>query len=369
MSPKVEPKKEGTPMRALIAAAGVLGLIAAGLIVHGANLADACAGLIGSNGAVNLGRTTTLAAYHDGVEHYVTAFKFQGGGGEFGSLIPLPGVPTNVERGGDWTLQRLQKEVPPRAIPVAGGPTTGGGAGGAGVSVLQEVRIDALDLTVLSGGGPDVATWAEEHGFRLSPDAPEVLDYYASRSPVFLAAVFDTTAAEERGQRFGDGTPVHITIPTDNPWVPLRILGLGKQPDNFIQADVFLLTDRGPEFLPAVGNGLTLAHYAPATDLLLDDLRADAGMSWMPETAWLTKLEVLASTRQLRYDLAVDASGEGKPSLMRAGMIQLPNTGNNPGDGSDGWLVISIFAGSLLVVVTLAVWRPVWLGHDPKELQ
>ncbi len=27
----------------------------------------ACAGLIGSNGAVNLGRTTTLAAYHDGV--------------------------------------------------------------------------------------------------------------------------------------------------------------------------------------------------------------------------------------------------------------------------------------------------------------
>jgi hypothetical protein len=99
-------------MRALIATAGVLGALTAGYLVHGATLADACAGLIGSNGTVNLGRTTTLAAYHDGVEHYITAFKFQGGGGEFGSLIPLPGVPTNVERGGDWTLQRLQKEVP-----------------------------------------------------------------------------------------------------------------------------------------------------------------------------------------------------------------------------------------------------------------
>src|SRR5207249_10313822 len=65
--------------------------------------------------AVNLGRTTTLAAYHDGFEHYVTAFKFVGGGGQFGTLIPLPDVPTTVERGGAWTLQRLVRETqPPR---------------------------------------------------------------------------------------------------------------------------------------------------------------------------------------------------------------------------------------------------------------
>src|ERR687888_2705449 len=78
--------------------------------------AFACAGLIGSNGAVNLGRTTTLAAYHDGVEHYVTAFKFLGGGGQFGTLIPLPDVPTSVERGGAWTLQRLLRETQPRIL-------------------------------------------------------------------------------------------------------------------------------------------------------------------------------------------------------------------------------------------------------------
>jgi len=67
----------------------------------------ACGGLIGPNGAVNLLRTTTFAGYHDGVEHYVTAFEFAGGGGAFGSIVPLPDVPTSVERGGDWTLQRL----------------------------------------------------------------------------------------------------------------------------------------------------------------------------------------------------------------------------------------------------------------------
>ncbi len=31
--------------------------------------------------------------------------------------------------------------------------------------------------------------WATDHGFRLPPDAPEVLEFYAERSPIFLAAV------------------------------------------------------------------------------------------------------------------------------------------------------------------------------------
>ncbi len=71
----------------------------------------ACGGLVGPNGAVNLLRTTTFAGYHDGVEHYVTSFEFAGGEGEFGSIVPLPGVPTDVVRGGDWTLQRLVQET------------------------------------------------------------------------------------------------------------------------------------------------------------------------------------------------------------------------------------------------------------------
>src|SRR5256885_10354813 len=96
--------------------------------------ASACGGLIGPNGAVNLVRTTTLAAYHDGVEHYVTAFKFLGGGGQFGTLIPLPDVPTSVERGGAWTLQRLSpRPLTPPAL-AAGTPSRGAGGRVAGPS-------------------------------------------------------------------------------------------------------------------------------------------------------------------------------------------------------------------------------------------
>jgi len=68
---------------------------------------------------VRLLRTTTLAAHHDGVEHYVTSFTFQGAGEDFGAIVPLPGVPTSIERGGNWTLQRLEREKPPPPPPPA----------------------------------------------------------------------------------------------------------------------------------------------------------------------------------------------------------------------------------------------------------
>jgi len=281
----------------------------------------ACGGLIGPNGAVNLLRTTTLAGYHDGAEHYVTAFQFAGGGGAFGSLTPLPGIPSSVEKGGDWTLQRLIRETEPvfegDVAVRAAAPTAGGSA-----EELMKVRIDALDVTVLRGGAAAVGQWAKDHGFRLPPDAPEVLDFYAERSPIFLAAVFDADAAAARGQAVGDGTPVHVTIPTDNPWVPLRILALGKTDAERVDADVYLLTDRRPALLPVPtgDNGLGLDHSAPATVSLLDDLRSDKGMGWIPTSSWLTKVSIDAAAKDLAFDLAIDASGAAAPSRVMAGL-------------------------------------------------
>ena len=92
--------------------------------------------------------------------------------------------------------------------------------------------------------------------------------------------------------RSATGRP-YITIPTDNPWVPLRILGLGKTGAERVEADVYLLTD-SPAMLPqATGaNGLTLTHSAAASDLLLNDLRSDKGMGWVPNDAWLSKIAI-----------------------------------------------------------------------------
>ena len=121
-------------------------------LVLAAGPALACGGLVSPNGTIALVRTTTLAAYHHGVEHYVTGFKFVGGGAEFGSIVPLPGIPTRVIRGGDWTLQRLEREVQPPVEGVAlkaAAPVPAASP----AQVILQTSIDSLDITVLKGGG------------------------------------------------------------------------------------------------------------------------------------------------------------------------------------------------------------------------
>jgi hypothetical protein len=308
-------------MRRVLAVVGAAVALTVGLAAP----AMACGGLIGPNGAVNLVRTSTFAGYHNGVEHYVTSFAFAGGGGAFGSLTPLPGVPTKVERGGDWTLQRLVRETSPVATFAAGAAEAQSARKSA--DEILKVKVDALDITVLKGGADEIGTWATEHGFRLPPDAPEVLDFYAKRSPIFLAAAFDADEARKRGQDIGDGTPVHITIPTQNPWVPLRILGLGKQGGERVDADVYLLTDNRPKLLSthAIGKGLasrktlSVTYDERANDALLNDLRTDKTGSWVPGYGWLTKVRVAGPARTLTGDLAIDAMGQQQPSMVAAG--------------------------------------------------
>src|SRR5438552_12501710 len=88
----------------------VLTTVALGLF---AGPALACGALVSPNGTVQLGRTVTLAAYHNGIEHYLTEFTFNGSGSKFGSIVPLPARPTSVVQAGRWTLQRLELEVNP----------------------------------------------------------------------------------------------------------------------------------------------------------------------------------------------------------------------------------------------------------------
>jgi hypothetical protein len=305
---------------------GVVGLVAWLVVVLlGAQPALACGGLVGPGGTVQLARTTTLAGYHDGVEHYLTSFTYAGGGARFGSIVPLPGIPSDVRKGGEWTLQRLIQETRPQP-PALQAADAFAAAGRGSAEVLLSTRVDALDITVLRGGGRAVGDWAREHGFGLSVDAPEVLDFYAARSPIFMAASFDARRAGARGQRLGDGTPIHLTIPTANPWVPLRILGLGHQPSDPIQADLYLLTDRRPALLPGPvaggARGVALERSGPASVQLLADLRADKGMAWLPASdMWLSYLRVDTTAGQLSHDLAVDASGRHRPSPVAAGLL------------------------------------------------
>lgn len=296
----------------------LVGLAVPAVVVALAVPAVACGGLIGENGTIKLTRTTTLAAYHDGVERYVTSFEFSGQGKSVGSITPLPAIPTKVERGGNWTLQRLEREVaPPERFALANDST--GAATQKSATVILEKKIDALDITILKGGGAEVGKWAVDHGFLLTPDAPAMLDFYGRRSQIFMAARFDARRAQRLGQTTGDGTPIMLTIPVKEPWVPLHILSLGLDRAQVVDADVFLLTDDQPKLL-AGGNGLSLQRNESASTSLLDDLRIDKGMGWVPQHMWFTYLRLSAPAGELGYDLAVSDQPGAVPRLVDTGV-------------------------------------------------
>ncbi len=268
--------------------------------------AHACGSLIAPNGAVRLVRTATFVAYHDGVEHYVTNFEFEGTPTSFGSIIPLPGRPSEApEKAGDWTLQRLDQEVRPPVFEEGDVAFDAASAPTAGVEVLYTSQIDSLTVTVVEGGGAEVAAWAAERGFVLSDDAPAVLDSYSeSVSPYFAAVEFDAELAAGTGVISGDGIPVQFEIPLDEPWVPLEILSVAKPGSEIVEADIYLLTDEEPTV--RAGTGVVVARSEPASDLLLDDLRSDERMEWVPEAGWFTYLTVSTAARDLDFDLIVD---------------------------------------------------------------
>jgi hypothetical protein len=339
----------------LIKTAGTF-LAASVVLVVTAAPASACGGLVGENGTIQLDRTTTLAAYHDGVEHYVTSFEFSGQGEQVGSIIPLPAVPSVVERGGDWTLQRLEREVAPaeafRALDAAAAAPAGS------ATVILQTKIDALEITILEGGGAEVGKWATDHGFLLTPDAPEVLDFYSRRSPIFMAARFDAAAARALGQDRGDGTPIHLTIPTDRPWVPIRILALGRDRDALVQADVFMLTDHKPMLLTG-DTGLDLVRSEPASTTLLDDLRADKGMEWVPRTEWLTYIRIDTPAGRLTHDLAASVDPLQAPRSADAGIeVPSPAFDLTTATSTPPWHVPLMVLGAVaLLAVTFAIGR------------
>src|SRR5260221_2010667 len=292
--------------------------IALGLFVMQALPAFACGALIAPNGSVRLARATTLVAWHDGVERYLTSFSYQGNFSNLGWIVPLPAVPLKIEEGGAWTLQRLALETHPVRFAAFGAEDAA--VPSATAAVLQQVKIEALNITVIKGSGQEVLNWAASNNFFLNTETRGHLLAYAKGSPIFLAAKYDTSAAKARGLLQGDGTPILITMKTEHIWVPLEVLAIEGQQ---VQADLFLLTDQPvytSDVAATVGQssvgsqvpgapGFVVAFQERVTPTLYHDLSTDRNMGWVRPESWLTYLTLNAPEPKVTYDLGVSSTG------------------------------------------------------------
>jgi hypothetical protein len=281
--------------------------------------AAACGGLIAPNGAIRLARATTLVDWHDGVEHYFTSFSYHGEAASFGWIVPLPAVPVKVEEGGGWTLQRLFRETHPQppifALDFAAGRT----ATASQAEVLQQVQVQALDITVLRGSGQAVLDWAAENGFAVDAETHAHVLQYAKGSPIFMAAKYNAGRAQKQRLLFGDGAPVLITMKIPHPWIPFEVLAAGQQ----VQADLYLLSDmpvNTSEWRALIGasgvgtkvqgaEGFTLEFQEKMTDSLYRDLSSDKNMGWVRRDSWLTYMTLNAPDDKVTYDMSVTPMG------------------------------------------------------------
>jgi Uncharacterized protein conserved in bacteria (DUF2330) len=336
--------------------------LAAGLLALTAVPAAACGGLVAPNGAVRLAKATTFVAWQDGVEHYMTSFAYQGDVAGLGWIVPLPAVPDSVVKGGSWTLQRLERETHPivpqafEAAPLA--------ASAKGAEVLQQVQIDALDITVLRGSGQAVVDWCTQNGFVLPDETRAHLLAYAATSPIFMAAKYDLGAASQRGQLSGDGTPVLITMHTPHLWVPLEVLANALDP---VVADLYLLTDTRPSAPDTLASGFTLVSQERMGSLLQHDLSSDRNMSWVPTQGWLSYLTLDAPSPQVTYDMSVTPDGSVRLASMGVGPVggaaapaletPIPASHRNPGLIAAGVALVGAAVAGLILVAGLGMRR------------
>jgi hypothetical protein len=312
--------------------------IALGLFAFQALPALACGGLVAPDGDVRLARATTFVAWHDGIERYLTSFTYQetstNSAANVGWIVPLPAVPLKIEEGGAWTLQRLNLET----HPIVHSPVIlEAAASDNSAQVLQQVKIEALNITVLRGSGQEVLNWATSNGFSVEGDTRAHLLAYAKGSPIFMAAKFDTAAARARHQIQGDGAPILITMRTPHLWVPLEVLALDGQQ---VQADLYLLTDmpvNTTDFNALMGQspvgseipgatGFTVAFQEKMNASLYHDLSTDRNMGWIWQNSWVTYLNLNAPDSTVTYDLGVSSNG----------VIRLAHFGTPPMAVADG---------------------------------
>jgi Uncharacterized protein conserved in bacteria (DUF2330) len=348
------------------------GMGVAAAVVLQAGQALACGGLVAPDGDVRLAKATTFVAWSGGIEHYVTSFAYTGAVVDVGWIVPLPAVPTSITEAGAWTLQRLEREFAP---PVEFATTDSLAEAGAAAPavVIEQVQVEALDVTVLKGSGQAVIDWCIHNGFLVSAEIQNHLLRYASTSPVFMAAKYNTSVALQRHQQAGDGVPLLITMRTPQLWVPLEILANAGSPVN---ADLFLLTDQplhtqsGQLVVSDATNGagvggatgFTIAGAEPMNASLHRDLSSDRNMSWVPATGYVTYLTLNAPGADVTYDLGVDANNVIRLASFGTPVSRL--TGANaaipvPPDPSALLFPILLIAGTMVLVVPLSIsaWR------------
>ena len=184
-----------------------------------------------------------------------------------------------------------------------------------------------------------------------------------------MAARFDAARAATLGQTAGDGTPIMLTIPTE------RAVGAAAHPRPRSRQDAGRRRRRVPAHRPRAEAARRWprprrsAARASASASLLDDLRSDKGMGWVPDR----HVVHVPPARRAGRDARLRPRGLGRTRCH--GSPTPASTRRTPWSQSDDdgrpiwpWPVgLAVAAATFLAVVRWSARRTQRFGHERRR--
>ena len=215
----------------------VAGVLALGLVAAGVTPAWACACggyLPDAQSRARAYGENALVRYGDGTEQITLSMAINGSSKKAAWIMPVPAA-AKVELGETRLFDRLARITRPRVVvrktywPFrdlgvmgSGRDSAGAPMAGAGVNVLQEMRLGPFSVARLEGtSGTAVTDWLRTNGYVVPPSLAGNLTPYLTEKWEIVAVKL---APEEAGESLSGATPpLRLTFASDRIVYPMRL--------------------------------------------------------------------------------------------------------------------------------------------------
>lgn len=170
------------------------------LVLTAPRPAEACIPIPDASGLTDMNARRAVIWIDSSSFDIIFQNQYSGSGKSFAWVIPLPGVPTQVDQPTDGFLRDLDRFTAPMFekrscyVPCPSGPPDAGVSQGPKVpppevTVWQSGSLGNLDYVVLSSkSSADLVTWLKGRGFKLPASLTPLVDDYLSKGFTFFAA-------------------------------------------------------------------------------------------------------------------------------------------------------------------------------------
>ena len=191
---------------------------------------------------------------HDGQkETMIVQVKYSGNIRDFAWVVPLASLPddNSVQVESDSIFSLLHDLTQPKVYLINVSKYGRGGDGEPGkdgeeteeinsaqVQVWQNLAVGPYEVNIISGTSTQaLRDWLNNNGYKYSPTADAILDYYIQKNWYFLATKVNVESQPiSDNSIFQAGLPaLKVSFPVDKPVFPLRISEISSAPENEIE--------------------------------------------------------------------------------------------------------------------------------------